>query len=229
MRITAFAALALATVSAPAMAITVDGSLDAGYGSAKSTVATDPAAPTSNFGSPGNTATVGYDIYLTAADGRYYGFFAFDGPMLPFANLYFDLDRSNGNGSDLGFELGQSGARAFIPGRTGNVTISDYEFAVSGDNIEFSLNADYLTNQIAGLNYYDETEFGTGDPVVLRLSQSGSYSVAGGASYGDDRLGAVGLAGAVPEPATWAMLILGFFAAGAAMRGRKAQARMACA
>ena len=48
-----FFALAImaAAISAPALA-------------QSASVATDPNAPTSNFASPGNTATAGYDIYL---------------------------------------------------------------------------------------------------------------------------------------------------------------------
>jgi len=42
--------------------------------------------------------------------------------------------------------------------------------------------------------------------VVLRLSQSFGYSVAGGGSYGDDRLGVVTLeASAVPGPVVVAL------------------------
>ena len=94
----------------------VDGIYDADYGAAKSTVDYDPLAPQSNFGSPGNTNhATGYSIYLKEQGGSVYGFLqAVTAPGLNFANLYFDLDRANNNGSDLGFEVFND--RAFVPG-----------------------------------------------------------------------------------------------------------------
>lgn len=96
---------------------------------------------------------------------------------------------------------------------------------LTGCRVEFRLANSLLNAPIAGLAYYDDQEFG-GEPLVLRLSQSGSYSVAGGlAFYGENWLGAVDLVGpgAVPEPGTWALLILGFGAVGAALRRRPAR------
>jgi hypothetical protein len=61
-----------------------------------------------------------------------------------------------------------------------------------------------------------------GGQVILRLSQSFGYSVAGGDTYGTDRLGAFTLpGGAVPEPAGWAMMIVGFLGAGGVLRTRR--------
>lgn len=47
--------LALGCVSAVNAVILVDGAYDADYGAAKAIVTYDPAAPTSNFGTPGPT------------------------------------------------------------------------------------------------------------------------------------------------------------------------------
>lgn len=119
----------------------------------------------------------------------------------PFANI--DLDPANGNGSGLGFELSTGSKNAFVPGMNGNVARSGITVAQSADGLtlEFAIPTSLLTAPIAGLTYYDNEQFpsASSPDVVLRLPQSFGYSVAGGATYGDDRLGRVavvaGLAG----------------------------------
>lgn len=198
--------------------IIVDGSYDSDYGSPGVTVGFNPAAPTSNFSTPTNESnSIGYTIYLTSQGGNVFGFLQAAGPgssIGSFANVYFDLDPANGNGSDLGFELGPlNHANAFIPGVAGNALQSNITTAVSTDGLGFEFeipNVDFTT-AIGGLNYYaGHTLPGLGDQIILRLSQSFGYSVAGGDSYGADRLGAVTLAAAAPELSTWAMMLLGF-------------------
>jgi hypothetical protein len=58
--------------------------------------------------------------------------------------------------------------------------------------------------------------------VQLRLSQTFGYSVAGGSSFGDDRLGFAKLTSAAPEPAAWSMMLVGFFGLGSMVRRRRA-------
>jgi hypothetical protein len=212
---------ALLLASSPALASTVS-------------VATDPNAPTSNFGSPSNTATAGYTLTLSDDGNSVIGSIVQTGGVSagPFANLYFDLNPSVMNGSDLGFELGTASGDAFIPGINGNVALnpSSYTFSavtVGGlTTLNFSLANSLFTSPIAGLNYYAGQTFENN--VTLRLSQSLSYSVAGGATYGPNRLGTVnvGSAAAVPETATWGMMIAGFGMIGAAMRYRRRSAKV---
>lgn len=215
---TALSLLALGYAATANAAIIVDGAYDTDYGAAKSTVAYDPGAPTSNFGTPGATNhTTAYSIYLKEQGGSVYGYLQATGPgtPLPFANLYFDLDRAAGNGSDLGFELPND--RAFIPGVAGYSGLLGLQFVVSGDGtgLEFRIPDTLFTAPIAGLSYYPGHAFtAPGGDLALRLSQSFGYSVAGGDTFGNDRLGVVQLAGAVPEPSTWAMMILGFAGVG---------------
>ena len=229
------AAAAALVVAAPAAAqISVDGMRDAAYGAVKSHVTYLPGAPNSNFGAPTQFSDASsYDIYLTADANNVYGFFQSDRPGVgAFANLYFDLNPPVMDGSDVGFEISSGRVNAFVPGRNGLpgfdklIDPSLYSVFASGNVVEFAL-SNSLFSAIPGLIYYDGQTFpGNGDRITLNLSQSFGYSVAGGAAfYGADRLGAVTIGGsatgAVPEPATWAMMIMGFGLVGGAMRRRK--------
>lgn len=221
----------LMTSAAQAAPSGIDGILSPGeYGAISASVSYDPAAPDSNFGAPTNASKyVAYDIYLKASGGFYQGLLAAHpgqggGKAGTFANLYLDLNPSAADGSDLGFELGVGTADAFIPGTSGSVLTPEI-FTVSsldGDTFEFAIPYADLTGPIAGLNYYPGQTFpGAGDPVVLRLSQSFGYSVAGGPTYGINRLGSVTLtATAVPEPISAALLATGLAGLGLLRRKR---------
>jgi hypothetical protein len=225
------AALLAALSGGASAAIVVDGNYDAAYGAAKSTVAYNPLAPESNFATPTSASdTTAYSIYLHDEGGLYYGFLkATTNTGLAFANLYFDLDPQNGNGSDIGIEVTNS--RAFIAGGDGTyAAVAGLQFVVSADGtgIEFVVPNTVFTSAIAGLTYVPGQQFASaGSDVTLRLSQSFGYSVAGGADYGTNRLGAVTLVGpsAVPEPETLTMLGLGIGAL--ALSRRKAKATVA--
>src|SRR6478609_1688592 len=101
-------AASLLALSTPAMASTVS-------------VITDANAPTSNFGTPTNSATAGYDLTLTDDGSSVIGSIVQTGGISAgaFANLYFDLNPTVMDGSDLGFEMGAGGVTAFIPGKNG--------------------------------------------------------------------------------------------------------------
>ncbi len=205
----------------------IDGNYDAAYGAPKSTVLYNPVAPESNFGTPTNGSdTTAYSVYLLDQGGFYYGFLkATTNTGLSFANLYFDIDPANGNGSDIGIEVNNS--RVFVAGGNGAYAPAPgIQFVVSADGtgIEFKVANSVFEGALAGLSYAPGQQFATdGGTVVLRLSQAFGYSVAGGATYGDNRLGAVTLVGAaaVPEPGTVAMLGLGVGALALSRRRRR--------
>jgi hypothetical protein len=219
------AALALCASSPLLAAISVDGTLDADYGAATATVLYNPAAPTSNFGTPTNeNHTTSYDIYGTIQGDNLYGFWQAT-PDQPgesnagnFVNLYLDTNPDTSPGSDLGFEV--TNQRAFKPSTGQNVAATDIQFAIGTNAVEFLIPLAYLRDGVTGLS--DFSEFvAPGSRFTFRLSQAFGYSVAGGASYGDARLGSFTMPGGVPEPATWAMMIGGFALAGAAARRRR--------
>ena len=202
----------------------VDGTFSPGeYGAATSVVTYNPAAPTGNFQSATSESdAIGYSIYLSDSGGVLYGILvtnpAGGGTSAgAFANLYLDLDRQNGNGSDLGFEIANSDA--FIPGVGGSVPTPEVIYASSVGTFEFSIPNSDFTGPIAGLNYNPGQVFPdfANPTVTLRLSQSFGYSVAGGSTYGNDRLGAFDV---VPEPTSMALFGVGL-AGIAAMRRRR--------
>ena len=214
-----------------AQAIVVDGSYDAAYGAATATVSYNASAPNSNFGAPtGESAYIAYSIYLSSQNGYVYTYLRADpssggASAGAFNNLYFDIDPANGNGSDVGFELSAATQNVFVPGLSGPVAASGITVAASGDGLglEAAIPISYFTDAYPGLTYYGGQQFATvGSLVRLRLSQSFGYSVNGGPTYGDNRLGAVTLLGAgnVPEPASWALMIAGFAMTGFAARRR---------
>jgi hypothetical protein len=213
---------AMFAASAASAGIIVDGTLDAAYGPPTAVVGYDPNAPESNFQTPGTASdAIGYSIY-EASDSQNAYFFLQTNPggggqsVGGFTNLYFDLDPQNHNGSDLGFEIGSNGhADAFIPGVNGSVAVT-LQIAGDSTHIEVAIPISFFTKAIAGLDYAAGQQFITAanNKLVLSLSQSFGYSVAGGTAYGDNRLGALDLAVAVPEPATVALLGTALFAAG---------------
>lgn len=233
MKLFKFAALALLTAS-PVAAQVVDGQNTGGNeyaGGSSETILTDSTAPDSNFQAPTNSATAGYTINLLDTNGSLYGLITQTGGTSagPFANLYFDIDPTTGTGgSELGIEVANN--RGFVAGTSDYFSlaglINSTSTTVNGlTTFEFSIANSVFLDFIAGAaaqGYFGANGY-TPQDVRLNLSQSLGYSVAGGPSTGTDRLGTFSVAAvaAVPEPGTWAMMLIGFGAMGVALRRRR--------
>jgi len=220
------AGLALGFLAATgANAVDVDGALDAAYGSATAHVSFQAGTAEGNFQAPTQyTDSASYDIYQTTDANYWYGFFqaGIDASIVgTFANLYFDVDPADGNGSDIGFELSTTHQDFFIPGPGANIDVGDILTAASADghSFEVAIPLHYFITKLAGEPYYSGTQFG-GGLATLRLSQTFGYSVAGGEGYGANRLGLFETPAGVPEAATWGTMLLGFGLLGMALRRR---------
>jgi hypothetical protein len=204
---------AIALCSSALAQVGVDGSYGSEWSGVSSVHVThDDNAPEGNFQSPGPTNKgAGYDVYLRSDSTYMYGLINgtdnLEASPGSFANLYFDLDPQNGNGSDWGMETTNN--RSFVPGQNGYYDLTgNLTFATTASSVEFALKWSYLMDgSNPDVTFYGAGPVAPGGKVTLRLSQSLGYSVAGGASYGPDRLGSV--FAPVPEPASMSILGLG--------------------
>ncbi len=241
----AAAAVTTMTAGAAQAAPTIDGSLTpAEYAGALVTaVAVTPGLDynTQPPSSPGpGVENVPYTVYFTSdATNVYIGLQSIGSSNgLRFANLYFDTNNAapGGAGSDIGFET--PGGRIFVPATgvfSGSTLAGLGITAVAGtsggnDTVEVSIPWTVFTTNAAGLG---QPLVAPGGALQLRTIQAFNYAGANGDGIDQGAIPRFGfqnaprVAGAVPEPATWGMMIIGFGLVGGAMRRRSTKVSFA--
>ena len=214
---TASVSLVLALASSAFAQTGIDGVIDltpvtgdwSGPGVITNTVFFNPGAPTSNFGSPTSENHLsayttymrgdGSYIYLAVAGNTSGG--GSGGAGMAFLNAYLS---TTGTGSNIGLEVGND--NFFIPGGAGGFSalgITDWDNNQTTGVVEVAIPYSFFTSDPLSMG------FGTGATFVQwRLSQALGYSVAGGTSYGDNRLGIIQL----PTPGAAALAGVGLLA-----------------
>jgi hypothetical protein len=168
-----------------------------------------------------------YDIYVRGDADYYYALVLAAGPSPGVfgANLYFDLNPSAADGSDFGMEVTNN--RAFIPGVPGYTDLTGYLTFATNPNpagIELSLPWSFFLTDPRGMQYPTLPD----SKITMRISQTFSYAVVGGSTFGTDRLGSVTYnAEVVPEPATTGLMglcLAGLIGVNSTLRGRISRA-----
>lgn len=201
--IASIAVLAATTVASAAVPVGVDGTIGGEWtGVTTKTVTHADVAPESNFALPTPLTTgATYDVRVRNDADFYYVAAEITGAAGlsagNFANLYLDLNPAAlSGGSELLFEVGTNGVRAFIAGGPEIAYAVPYTASAVGSGVvEFAISNLFLQGAMAQVGETNNT-------VAVRMSQAFGYSVGGGELYGPDRLGIA----AVPEPTTLAAI-----------------------
>ena len=186
-------------------------------------VAYDPNAPLGNFGAPGPTNhNTGYEIFTRSDNTYVYVAVRTTGPtdsnILFFSNLGFAMRYGTGpfgsNESTLGIEvlndLAFKNGIKYLDTPADLIRFGTFTGSSSDpDVIEGAFNWSIFTANALGVAGYGVPVGETAVGLRLYRSQSFGYSVAGGPTYGETRLGFLNLPGTVaPEPNTLTLLAL---------------------
>ena len=200
--------------STSAQAATIVGLCNTGRTDATVGCAATDAGPEDNWTLAGGTAYANNGI-----NGAWLANSATSRWITPFANPNQSLDRlSSGNGNynySLTFDLtgflpktGAFSGRFAVDNTVASIVLNGVTLAANGGGFNRWTNFGATSGFVAGVNTltFNTVNFAqnTGNPAGLRVEFLSS-SIA-----------------AVPEPATWAMMILGFGLIGGALRSRKA-------
>ena len=146
-----------------------------------------------------------------------------------FANIYVGGATFN---SSLVIEL-TNDQYYFNGGGPHSLAGTGFTYASSGNpaagmaDISFALPLAYLENDPLGLGF-TTPKLGVGDQIRVSYAQAYGYSFVGGtANYGSNRLGSQIIPAPAPEPAAWALMIVGFGAIGGMARRSTRRAALA--
>lgn len=199
------------------------------------TVGYNATAAIGNFQSPGTQSNaIAYTVYVRDDGNYFYVDLQTDPtagtPVADFANLYFDTNEAQdggASGSDIGIETSPTGSDYFVPSISTTTTFDASAYVTVND---VNSGGGLYTDEIAISNSFFTSSPGAGVPdatgnVIVRLSQSFGYSVAGGdaTTISDPayRLGFASVATPLPKSAWSGFALLGgIFCVGGVKRVR---------
>jgi hypothetical protein len=155
-----------------------------------------------------------YGYYQLLADSSWTGF----GTVSPFVNCNYGV-QANGNPCSLIATLDLS---ALSPGTQGLQTLSGTLTLIGGTTIQLG---QFLDARVSASDAYSDSASATFDAsntgwlTLTPIKPGASFTTASGLTYAQSP----DAFGAVPEPSSWALMLLGFGAIGAAMRRNRSR------
>ena len=168
--------------------------------------------------------------YLANAGGYFYNVSGNGFPLLPMPALAtnsVNIRNEGGAAGTIDVYITQTGLSAFTGGLLSTFTSNTILGATATLTSYYSLaNALYGGTQLQTATFANPGVFSGANAVSGTFSETVRYTLNFTGGTGSNFNGTANLS-AVPEPATWAMMLVGFGAMGAAMRRRRSAATLA--